>query len=275
MKLTAKDIIQDLERVRAKSPLVHNITNYVVMNSTANALLAVGASPVMAHAVEEVEDMTAIASALVINIGTLSAPWVAAMAKAAAAAGHKGIPIVYDPVGVGATPYRTRVFRGLLQAAPPAVIRGNASEIMAVDNDGAATRGVDSSAATESAMKSARRLAARYDCTVCVSGETDYIVDKNAMAMIKNGHHLMPKVTGLGCTATALCGAFAAVEPDFFKATVAAMTIMGIAGEIAAEKSKGPGSLQVQFLDALYNLDGAVIEQRLKLETAPRGAETE
>jgi hydroxyethylthiazole kinase len=265
MKPTAKEIIKDLELVRAGSPLVHNITNYVVMNSTANALLAVGASPVMAHAVEEVEDMVAIASALVINIGTLSEPWVAAMAKAAAAAGRKGIPIVYDPVGVGATPYRTRVFRGLLEIAPPAVMRGNASEIMAVDNDGAATRGVDSSAATESAMESARRLAVRWRCTVCVSGATDIIVDAEHAAAINNGHPLMPKVTGLGCTATALCGAFAAVEPDFFRATVAAMAVMGIAGEIAGEKSPGPGSLQVHFLDALYNLDGKEIEQRLKI----------
>jgi hydroxyethylthiazole kinase len=249
--------------------LVHNITNYVAMNSTANALLAVGASPVMAHAAEEVEDMVAIASALVINIGTLSEPWVAAMARAAAAANRKGLPIVYDPVGVGATPYRTRVFRALLQAASPAVIRGNASEIMAVDADGSATRGVDSSADAESALQSARNLAARFNCTVCVSGETDFIVGNNNTAMVRNGHALMPKVTGLGCTASALCGAFAAVEADYFRATVAAMAVMGIAGEIAAETSPGPGSLQVHFLDALYNLDGAAIASRWKLETGP------
>jgi len=265
MKLTAKEIIEDLEFVRAKSPLVHNITNYVVMNSTANALLAVGASPVMAHAVEEVEDMVGIAAALVINIGTLSGHWVEAMFKAARRAKSKGIPIVLDPVGAGATPYRTRTVRELIQAVPPAIVRGNASEIMAMVDDSAKTRGVDSASATEAAMDSARHLSQQLGGVVCVSGETDAIIHKDKMVLIRNGHALMPKVTGLGCTATALCGAFAAVEPDFFRATAAAMAVMGIAGEIAAEKSSGPGSLQVQFLDALYNLDGSEIEKRLKI----------
>jgi hydroxyethylthiazole kinase len=209
--------------------------------------------------------MVDIAAALVINIGTLSEPWVAAMAKAAAAAAAKGIPIVYDPVGVGATPYRTRVFRGLIEAARPTIIRGNASEIMAVADDLAKTRGVDSAAAAEAALESARRLAVRFGCTVCVSGETDHVIDKKGAALIRNGHPLMPKVTGLGCTATALCGAFAAVNPDHFAATAAAMAVMGIAGEIAAEKAQGPGSMQVHFLDALYNMKAEDIERRLKI----------
>jgi hydroxyethylthiazole kinase len=266
MTLTAREIIQDLELVRAKSPLVHNITNYVVMNSTANALLAVGASPVMAHAVEEVEDMVDIASALVINIGTLSAPWVVAMRQAARRAKKRGIPIVYDPVGAGATPYRKRTFVALLQAASPSVIRGNPSEIIAAAGGGAGTRGVDSSAAGESALAGARALNQRHGCVVCISGTTDYIIDQGAVFKVGNGHSLMPKVTGLGCTATALCGAFAAVEPDPLRATVAAMAVMGIAGEMAGEQAAGPGSLQVLFLDALHALDGAAIERRLKLE---------
>ena len=259
MMLSAKEIIEDLEQVRAKAPLVHNITNYVVMNSTANALLAIGASPVMAHAAEEVEDMASIASALVINIGTLSEPWVAAMARAAAAAVARGIPVVYDPVGVGATPYRTRTFHALLEKARPAVIRGNASEIIAVAGERSATRGVDSSASAESAVDAAR----------CVSGPTDYVVSAGGAWMVLNGHPLMPRVTGLGCTATALCGAFAAVQPDRLRATVAAMAVMGIAGEIAASRSQGPGSMQVNFLDALYSLDSGEIRRRLKLSAAP------
>jgi hydroxyethylthiazole kinase len=266
MRISTKDIVNDLVTVRRQAPLVHNITNYVVMNTTANALLAVGASPVMAHAAEEVEDMVGIASALVINIGTLSEPWVGSMSKAARRAAQKGIPIIFDPVGAGATPYRTRTIRNLLQAAPPAIIRGNASEIMAVDDNISGTRGVDSAAAAESAMESAWRLACRFGCTVCVSGVTDYVCDEKGTARIHNGHALMPRVTGLGCTASALCGAFAAVEPDPFKATTAAMAVMGIAGEIAAEKSPGPGSMQVNFLDALHNLDGTSIEHRLRLE---------
>jgi len=269
MPLTAKDIYHNLEEVRRQGPLVHNITNYVVMNSTANALLAIGASPVMAHAPEEVEDMVNIASALVINIGTLSEAWIHSMLKAARRARKRGIPIVYDPVGAGATPYRTRTIRELLRTASPAIVRGNASEINAIADDTAKTRGVDSSAASESALAGARSLSTQLDCVVCVSGETDHIIDKKGMVRIRNGHPLMPKVTGLGCTATALCGAFAAVDPDHFTAAAAAMAVMGIAGEIAAAKSAGPGSMQVNFIDALHNLDCAAIESRLKLEEEP------
>jgi hydroxyethylthiazole kinase len=265
MMLTAWDICQNLEQVRRKSPLVHNITNYVVMNLTANALLAVGASPVMAHAPEEVDDMVNIASALVVNIGTLSGHWVEAMFKAAHQAKKKGIPIIYDPVGAGATPYRTRTIRELIQAVPPTIVRGNASEIMATAGGQSKTKGVDSTATTDTALDSARMLSSQQKCVVCVSGETDYIVDKKSMAMIKNGHEWMPRVTGLGCTASALCGAFAAVNPDYFAATIAAMAVMGIAGEIAAEKAQGPASMQVQFLDTLFNMKGEEIEKRLKI----------
>lgn len=265
MHISAKDIARDLELVRRGSPLVHNITNYVAMNLTANALLAVGASPVMAHAPEEVEDMVDIAAALVINIGTLSAPWVDAMFKAARRAKKKGIPIVYDPVGAGATPYRTRTILELIQAVPPSVLRGNASEIMACAGGSARTKGVDSAAATEAAMDSARHLSRQLGSVVCISGETDYIIDNEGMTQIHNGHAMMPKVTGLGCTASALCGAFAAVNTDPFIAATAAMAVMGIAGETAAERSAGPGSMQVQFLDALHNMTGEEIRRRLKI----------
>ena len=265
MHISAKDIARDLELVRQRSPLVHNITNYVAMNLTANALLAAGASPVMAHAPEEVEDMVDIAAALVINIGTLSRPWVEAMAKAAKRAKKKGIPIVYDPVGAGATPYRTRTILELIQAVPPAVLRGNASEIMACAGASASTKGVDSADAAENALDGARRLSARQGCVVCVSGATDHIVGREGTALIRNGHPLMAKVTGLGCTASALCGAFAAVDPDHFTAVTAAMAVMGIAGEIAAQGSAGPASMQVRFLDALHNLTGEEIGQRLKI----------
>jgi hydroxyethylthiazole kinase len=265
MPITAQDIYQNLEEVRRQGPLVHNITNYVAMNLTANALLAVGASPVMAHASEEVEDMVNIASALVINIGTLSGPWVQSMLKASLQAEKKGIPIIYDPVGAGATPYRTRTIRELIQAVAPDIVRGNASEIMAIADDTAKTKGVDSAAATDTALDSARSLSKQQKCVVCVSGETDYIVGKKSLAMVKNGHALMPKVTGLGCTASALCGAFAAVNPDYFAATAAAMAVMGITGEIAAEKAQGPASMQMLFLDTLFTLSSEDIQKRLKI----------
>ncbi|MGA2083874.1 MAG: hydroxyethylthiazole kinase [Holophaga sp.] len=259
------DVWQAVEAIRKSSPVVHNITNYVVMNSTANALLALGASPVMAHAEEEVAEMVGIASALVINIGTLSKEWIKAMFKAAEAAREKGIPVVLDPVGAGATTFRTGTARGLVGAVRPAIIRGNASEIMAVCGDQARTRGVDSSEASHDAVAAAMILHETWGSAVCVSGETDYIVGGRTLYQVRNGHPMMPRVTGLGCTATALCGAFAAVTRDRALAAAQAMVVMGIAGEIAADGAEGPGSLQVRFLDALYNLTADQIARRIRL----------
>ncbi|RPH87709.1 MAG: hydroxyethylthiazole kinase [Deltaproteobacteria bacterium] len=266
MKITAANIFKSVEDIRVKSPLIHNITNYVVMNNTANALLAIGASPVMIHAEEEVEDMAAIASALVINIGTISAPWVRGMFKAFAMAVSKGIPVVIDPVGAGATPYRTRTIRELISADQPTIIRGNASEIMALTDDQLKTKGVDSTAASGDALHAAQQISKERQCAVCISGEVDYVVFENRMVKIANGNPMMTKVTGLGCTASALCGAFAAVEKDPLAAAAKAMAVMGIAGEMAVEKSAGPGSLQMNFLDILYNLSENDISQHLKME---------
>ena len=266
MKLSAEDIYQSVQDIRSRGPLVHNITNYVVMNNTANALLAIGASPVMIHAEEEVEDMAAIASALVINIGTISPPWVRGMFRAFAKASSKGVPVVIDPVGAGATPYRTKTIRELINAAQPAIIRGNASEIMALLDDSLKTKGVDSTAASGEALSAAQYLSRQRQCAVCISGEVDYIVWGERLIKIANGHPMMTRVTGLGCTASALCGAFAAVEKDFLAAAAKAMAVMGIAGEMAARKSPGPGSLQMNFLDQLYNLSEADIREYLKIE---------
>lgn len=264
MEISAQTIWNDVLSIRAKAPLVHNITNFVVMNNTANALLALGASPVMAHAEEEVEDMVAISGALVINIGTLSGSWVSSMEKAMRRAKELGKPIVVDPVGAGATVYRTETSRRMIKEFNPSIIRGNGSEIMALISDDVATKGVDSTDCSNSALQSARMLAESADTTVCISGEVDYIVSKKANYAIANGHAMMPKVTGLGCTATALCGAFAAVNPDFAVAAAHAMAVMGIAGEIGVEKSNGPASLQVNFIDALYNLSEKDITTRFR-----------
>jgi hydroxyethylthiazole kinase len=248
-------IWNNLKRIRDTRPVVHNITNYVVMNNTANALLSLGASPVMAHAPEEVTDMVSIAAALVINIGTLSRDWVASMGLAMMTATRRGIPIVLDPVGAGATEYRTRTARELIRAVTPAIIRGNASEIMALTTQSIAkTKGVDSLALSHHALAGAKQLSLDLGAAICISGEVDYIVHCDRTIRVRNGHPLMPRVTGLGCTATALCGAFAAVEQDPVLATVCAMAVMGIAGEMAGEDCPGPGSFQVRFLDALYNL---------------------
>ncbi len=265
MNLNTADIYKDLWTIRQNSPLVHNITNYVVMNTTANALLAIGASPVMAHAEQEVADMVNIAGALVINIGTLSDRWIAAMFKAVKKAKEKGIPIVLDPVGVGATPYRTDTARDLIREVAPSIIRGNGSEIMALSQAGVSTKGVDSTSGSGLAIESAKNLNIVFNSVVCVTGETDYILDKDAVLTIKNGHYLMPRVTGLGCTASALCGAFAAVNQDFHQAAAHAMAVMGIAGEMAAKEAKGPGTLQLHFLDALFLMSEKDIEGYLKV----------
>jgi hydroxyethylthiazole kinase len=266
MKITAADIYKSVEEIRRQAPIVHNITNYVVMNNTANALLSLGASPVMAHALEEMEEMVDIASALVINIGTLSERWIYSMFKAMAQARKKGIPVVIDPVGAGATTFRTRTARDLISSEPPAVIRGNASEIMALYDDKSRTKGVDSTAESDIAVVKAQKLSEIHKCAVCISGATDYIIDNGNVIKVLNGHPMMTRVTGLGCTASALCGAFAAVDKSFFTATAKAMAVMGIAGEIAAEKAAGPGSLQMHFLDILYTLSENDIKARLKIE---------
>lgn len=262
----ASAIWADIERIRAQSPLVHNITNYVVMNTTANALLAIGASPVMAHAEEEVKAMVELARALVINIGTLSPAWVRAMERAMQRAAERNIPIVLDPVGAGATPYRTQTVQALLRAARPTVIRGNASEIAALAGAGVQTKGVDTTIRSDDALELAQQLSSEQSCVVCVSGQTDYVAWNGKLRAIHNGHPLMPRVTGMGCIATAICGAFLAVNPDPGLATAHAMATMGIAGELAAEVAKGPGSFQMHFFDTLYQLRQPDIHERLRMD---------
>lgn len=262
--MTAESIWKDVQQVRATAPLVHNITNFVVMNNTANALLAIGASPVMAHAPEEVTEMVEIASALVINIGTLSESWVGAMEIAMKAAKRKGIPVIFDPVGAGATTYRSHCCRKLLHGAAPTIIRGNASEIMALVDATVQTRGVDSSAQGSAAEGAAITLAREFGCIVVVSGEVDLVTDGVTKNYVRNGHSLMPKVTGLGCTATALVGAFAAINSDPLAAATHAMAVMGICGELAARTAAGPASLQVNFIDSLFTLGEEEIVAYLK-----------
>ena len=262
----ADRIWADIQRIRVEAPVVHNITNYVVMNTTANALLAIGASPVMAHAEEEVGEMTALARALVINIGTLSTPWIAAMFKAGESAKRNARPIILDPVGAGATTFRTATARKLLAELSPAIVRGNASEIRALADDERSTRGVDSAYQSEDAAQAADRLSTRYGCVVATSGAVDLISSGGTTTRVFNGHPMMPKVTGLGCTASALTGAFAAVNPSARDAAVNAMAVMGIAGELAADHARGPGTFLVRFLDELYLLTEADIRERVKVQ---------
>ena len=263
--INIESLIRDLELVRGKSPLIHNITNYVVMNNTANALLSIGASPVMAHAIDEVSDMVRISSALVLNIGTIDAVWEEAMLNAGNTARENNIPVVFDPVGVGATPYRASVCRQIIKVCKPSIIRGNASEIIALTDITAKTKGVDSTDSSDIALESAKKLALKTGAVVVISGQTDYITDGHKTGTVLNGNHLMARVTGMGCTATAIVAAFAAVNSDMFTAAIHGMSVMGITGEIAARKSEGNGSMQVHFLDELYNLDGGAIKNNIRL----------
>ena len=255
-----------LVAVREQAPLIHNITNFVVMNNTANALLAVGASPAMIHATDEVEDFVTVSQALVVNIGTLYSEQVAACKLAAVRAKIVGVPWVLDPVGVGATPYRRAVAAALVRLGPN-VIRGNGSEILtlAQHTPSGTGRGVDSLDASDAALAAAQWLAAESHTVVAITGAVDYVTDGVRVAEIHNGHPLMARVTGLGCSATAVIGAFLAVEPEAFAATVAALAVFGVAGEVAAGWAAGPGSLQVALLDALYTLDEATLQAKLRV----------
>lgn len=265
MAISSNSLWSDIQKIKSQAPLVHNITNFVVMNNTANALLAFGASPVMAHAAEEVEDMVSLAGSLVINIGTLSMAWVISMRKAMEKARELCTPVVFDPVGAGATPYRTKTILDLISNAPPTIIRGNSSEIKSLVSASGKTKGVDSTESSEAAIEAGIALCKIHNSVVSISGETDYITDGKRVVAVNNGVALLTKVTGMGCTATALTAAFAAVNPSPLEAAVYGMALTGIAGEIAMKESRGPGSLQVHFLDALYNITEEHINEYLKV----------
>lgn len=261
----AKSFWTHILTARQHSPLVHNITNFVVMNNSANALLAVGASPIMAHAHSEVEEMVDICQSLVINMGTLDEYLVKSMLVAAKKAKELSRPWILDPVGAGATSYRNKVLSELANYRPTA-IRGNASEIrsLAQTND-VYTKGVDSTANSHEAVQAAKELHKKYGSVVCISGETDIIVGYGKQTFIHNGNALMTKVTGLGCSSTAVIGAFIAVIDNVYEAVCAATALFSICGELAAIQSKGPGTLQLNILDKLYNITEQEFTHTLKI----------
>ncbi|MBR9898909.1 MAG: hydroxyethylthiazole kinase [Rhodospirillales bacterium] len=260
---TATDLF---ERMRATNPLVHCITNYVAMNYAANVLLAAGASPAMVHTPEESGEFAAIAGALTVNIGTLSPSWVEGMIAAAKSANDAEKPWVLDPVAHFATGYRRNAVAGLLKLNPT-VIRGNASEIIALGGGQSAGQGVDSGDPVEQAEDAARSLASSQGCVVAVTGAVDYVTDGMRSVRIAGGSDLMPKITATGCSLTALVGAYLAIAPDqTFDATVAALGNFAVAGEIAAKTSNGPASFMTAFIDGLHNLDGATYAKNLRID---------
>ncbi|MFI3316387.1 MAG: hydroxyethylthiazole kinase [Rikenellaceae bacterium] len=262
--INREKLAQALDSVRSTSPLVHCITNYVAMNFNANALLAIGASPVMAHAKEEMADMTAIASSLVLNIGTLDEQWVEGIFAAGCSMRALGRPIVFDPVGSGATPYRTAVCKRIIEECKPTIIRGNGSEIMSLIDADVLSKGVDSSVSSDLALEAAKALAKSSGAVVVISGVTDYVTDGERVETIANGSTMMTAVTAMGCTATVVVAAFAAVCDSAFDAALYAMALMGVAGEKAAAVSAAPATLQLNFLDTLYTLSGQELSQSVR-----------
>ena len=265
-KEIAQKAAQNLKNLRVKKPLIHNITNFVVMNYTANILLAIGASPVMAHAQEEVEEMTSFAGALVLNIGTLAPDWIDSMIKAGKKANALNAPIILDPVGSGATRLRTESAKRIMNELNISVVRGNASEVLSLANDGSRTKGVDAIHSVDEATEAAHTLAKELGSTLAITGEVDLVTDGDRSYRVHNGHALMGSVTGTGCSATAIIGAFLAVDEDPVTATTTALAYFGLAGEKGAEKVKAPGSFMIASWDALYTIDEEQLEEGARIQ---------
>jgi hydroxyethylthiazole kinase len=257
---------ETLRRLRERKPLIHQITNYVVMNETANATLALGALPVMAHAPEEVEEMVGLAGALVLNIGTLSSHWVDAMLLAGRAASAREIPIVLDPVGAGATAFRTETAKRILDEVDVTVLRGNVGEVATLLGVEAEVRGVESIGADEDSSELARRAGEALGVVAAVTGAVDHVSDGRTVLSVSNGDAMLATVTGTGCMSSALTGCFLAVTPDRpLEAAAEALAAFGVAGEDAAREAKGPGTFHVGIYDALAALDPETLDSRARI----------
>ncbi len=261
-------LVQTLEKVREVNPLVHNITNVVVTNFTANGLLALGASPVMAYAKEEVADMAKIAGALVLNIGTLSQEEIEAMIIAGKSANEHGVPIVFDPVGAGATQYRTETSRRIVQELNISVLRGNAAEVANVIGEDWTIKGVDAGEGSGNIVDLAQLAANKLQTTVVITGKDDVITDGETTYVVHNGHPILTKVTGTGCLLSSIIGAFTAVEKNLVLATVSALATYGVTAEIAAKQTaeKGPGSFQIELLNQLMKISSKEIQSYADVE---------
>ncbi len=266
MPTPAQSAAELLTRLRQRRPLIHHITNFVVMNETANITLCAGASPVMAHAKEEVAEMVSAAGALVLNVGTLTPDQVDSMLIASRRANELNIPIVLDPVGAGATRLRTDSAQLLLCELRISIIRGNLAELATLVGLEANISGVDCHETGADPEEVARTLAQKRHCIAAITGAVDIVSDGTRLARISNGHPMMSRVTGTGCMSTSVIGCFAAVEPDYFLATTVALAAFGLAGEIAARSSQGPGTFQVHVYDALANLTPEALADGVHIE---------
>ena len=259
-------ISEVFERIKKNKPLVHHITNWVTIYDCANMTRAFGALPVMAHAKEEAADMAAIASSLVLNIGTLTPELIDAMILAGKSANKKGIPIVLDAVGVGATKLRDDEALKLLNTIKIDIIKGNASEIARLAGENVTTKGVESTKVKANLVEVAKKLANKFKSVVVITGKQDIVTNGKKVYLINNGHSMMGSMVGTGCMAASIIGAFAGVEKDYAKASAYALASFGIAGELAAKNSKGPGSFHENFYDEAYNLTAEKIEKMARIE---------
>lgn len=262
-----------LDEVRNKKPLVHNITNYVTVNDCANILLAIGASPIMADDIREAADITKISSALVINIGTLNERTIESMIASGKKANELSIPVVFDPVGVGASEFRNATTKKILEEVKISVLRGNMSEIKFISGLESTTKGVDASESdvktdNDEGISVAKNLASKLNCTVAITGAADIISDGERVAILENGTRMLSNVTGTGCMTTALVGAFCGAGSDYFIAAISGITSMGIAGEVGFEKAGqiGTGSFHIAIIDAISNLNPDIIKNMAKIK---------
>lgn len=261
-------ISTNLSLVKEKSPLIHHITNYVTVNDCANIVLAIGASPVMADDLEEVVEMVSFASALVLNIGTLNGRTVDSMLVAGLQAKELGVPVILDPVGVGATKLRTNTAEKLIKALKPEVIRGNMSEIKVLAGQNVAIKGVDSLADEQDSSGIAKQLASELGCVIAITGKTDVVSDGQQLCLIDNGHRMLADVTGTGCMTTSLVGTFCGASKDYYTAAVAGIISMGLAGEFAQASlrhGEGIGTFRTRLLDSIYNLTPEILAKEGKI----------
>lgn len=261
------DAYRLLEKVRIDKPVVHHLTNWVTIYDCANIVKVLGASPIMAHAKEEVAEMAGIASGLVLNIGTLTSDLVEAMKRAAKSANAKGIPVVLDVCGAGATRLRDKKSFELLDQVKINIIKGNTSEIARISGEDVKTKGVDAGRVRKNMLKLAQGLARKRRCTVVVTGKEDIVSDGRKTYIIKNGHPMMTHVVGTGCMATSAIGTFAAVESDSCLAAACALVVFEIAAERAVKLSSGPGTFKEKLFDCVFKLDKKTIDRMQRAES--------
>lgn len=245
------DFYSDIEKIREKRPLIHHITNFVVMNDSANITIAIGASPIMAHAVEELEELISMAGALYINIGTLDPRWVESMVMAGRIAERYGVPVLLDPVGAGATKLRTEVTERILRLIHVSILKGNGGEVSSLAGMTGTTKGVESAVSPQ--LETAVNVAEKYGTTVVMTGKTDYVTDGKRNAIVENGTPMLGKITGSGCMLGSVISSFLAVNRDTFVASIEGLLTYEIASELAEKKSEGPGTFKARLLDEIYN----------------------